>query len=36
MKLSRWDERQNKAKPPAVDETKKTAVGETKKSTSEE
>jgi len=36
MKLSRWDERQSKAKPPAVDETKKAADGKTKKSTSEE
>ena len=36
MKLSRWDERQSKAKPPAVDETKKAAVGKTKKSTPEE
>ena len=36
MKLSRWDERQSKVKPPAVDETKKAAGGKTKKSTSEE
>ena len=36
MKLSRWNERQNKAKPPTADETKKVAVGKTKKSTSEE
>ncbi len=36
MKLSRWNERQNKAKPAAVDKTKKPGAEKTKKSTLKE
>jgi ribosomal protein L24 len=36
MKLSRWNERQNKGKSSAEDETKKSGAGKTKKSTLKE